>query len=145
MLFLSCLCLLEDLSEAQEHIEHWWVNVCDATLQFWNAGLEDMCSYTWVHGLPFRNGGNAVPYPCVVLGYKLGLARDKEGGPIDIVNIPGASVTLVPSYQLIILAVNGLVCLTALIPPRRSTSFFTPSTCTRASRMSPFPYLIAAC
>jgi hypothetical protein len=33
------------------------------------------------------------------------------------------------AYQLTILAVSGLVCLTALMPPLMSTSLFNPLTC----------------
>ena len=43
------------------------------------------------------------------------------------------------AYQLTILAVSGLVCLTALMPPLKSTNRFTPSTCILAIWMFPLP------
>lgn len=43
------------------------------------------------------------------------------------------------TYQLTILAVKGLVCLTELIPPLMRTSRLTPSTCISLARILPLP------
>jgi hypothetical protein len=43
------------------------------------------------------------------------------------------------AYQLTILAVSGLVCLTELMPPRMSTNLFTPLTCISATLILPLP------
>lgn len=43
------------------------------------------------------------------------------------------------TYQLTILAVKGLVCLTELIPPLMLTSLLTPSTCISLTRILPLP------
>ena len=43
------------------------------------------------------------------------------------------------AYQLTIRAVRGLVCRTALMPPRRSTSFLAPSTCISLTLVLPLP------
>lgn len=43
------------------------------------------------------------------------------------------------THQLTILAVSGLVRLTKLMPPRRSTSLLTPATCISLTLVLPFP------
>lgn len=59
--------------------------------------------------------------------------------PYKIYNLACPRDDRMKTHQLIIRAVSGLVCLTELMPPRKLTSRFTPSTCVLLTSKFPLP------
>lgn len=87
--------------------------------------------------LPFGNRGYSVSNAHVVLGVELRVTHDEHGYPF-VVNGGPRWDDWSTAYQLTILAVSGLVCLTALTPPLISTSLLIPSTCVLLTNTLPF-------
>jgi hypothetical protein len=88
--------------------------------------------------MPFWNGCETIHSAGVILSSELRTAHDKQRHPVMHVNIMFFGALKV-THQLIILAVRGLLCLTELIPPLMSTSFFTPLTCILLTLRLPLP------